>query len=466
MRSRQSDITLADARVKERYERIGTHGQEPVLSFRDDGAAALDWVERYIETLRERPVLAQVKPGEIRARLPAAAPEEPEPFDAVLRDLDDVLMPGVTHWQSPRFFAYFATTGSEPGILAELLVAGLNQIGILWRTSPALQELEEVTLAWLAELLGLPAGWHGHIEDSASMSTVTALAAARAAKPGSRVVVCSEHAHASAAKAARLLELELRTVPGDASYAMQADALDLDGACAVVATIGTTSSTAIDPIPVLADRCAAEGVWLHIDAAYAGSAAVCPELRHLFAGWERADSLVINPHKWLFTPMDCSAFWTRRPEDLRRAFSLVPEYLRVQEDVVSLSEYSIPLGRRFRALKLWAVLRCYGRSGLQQRIREAIGLAERFEGWVRAEPGWELSAPRPFSLVCFRLAGSDEVNEALLERVNATGEVFLSQTRLDGRYVLRLAIGNARTTEEDIRLAWDVLRREAKQLTG
>jgi aromatic-L-amino-acid/L-tryptophan decarboxylase len=436
------------------------------VSLRDDGAAALAWVDDYLESLRERPVLAQVAPGEIRSQLPASAPEEPEPFAAVLRDLDEVLMAGVTHWQSPRFFAYFSSTGSEPAILAELLAAALNQGGILWRASPALQELEEVTLAWLAELLGLPAGWHGHIEDTASTGMVTALAAARAAKPGSRVVICSEHAHSAAAKAARLLELELRTVPGDEHYAMRADALDLDGACAVVATIGTTSSTAIDPIPAIADRCAADGVWLHVDAAYAGSAAVCPELRSLFAGWERADSLTVNPHKWLLTPMDCSAFWTRRPEDLRRAFSLVPEFLRVQEDVVSLSEYSIPLSRRFRALKLWAVLRCYGRSGLRQRIREAIRLAALFEGWVRDQPGWELCAPRPFSLVCFRLAGGDEANEALLERVNATGEVFLSHTRLDGRYVLRLAVGNARTTEDDVRLAWKVLRREAGQLGG
>ena len=443
-----------------------TAAPERRVSFRDDGAAALEWVERYLETVRERRVLAQVEPGAIRARLPASAPQEPEPFAAVLHDLDTVLMPGLTHWQSPRFFAYFATTGSEPAILAELLVAGLNQIGILWRTSPALQELEEVTLAWLAELLGLPAGWHGHIEDTASTGTVTALAAAREAKPGSRVVVCSEHAHSATAKAARLLELELRTVPGDERYALRADALDLEGACAVVGTIGTTSSTAIDPIPAIADRCAAENVWLHIDAAYAGSAAACPELRPHFAGWERADSLVVNPHKWLLTPLDCSTFWTRRPDDLRRAFSLVPEYLRVQEDVVSLSEYSIPLGHRFRALKLWAVLRCYGRSGLQERIREAIRLAALFEGWVRDEPGLELCAPRPFSLVCFRLAASDEANEALLERVNSTGEVFLSHARLDGRYVLRLAVGNARTTEEDVRLAWEVLRREAAQLAG
>jgi aromatic-L-amino-acid/L-tryptophan decarboxylase len=432
------------------------------VSLREDGAATLDWVERYLGTLRERPVLAQVEPGAIRARLPTFAPDGPEPFAAVLRDLDGVLMSGLTHWQSPRFFAYFASTASEPAILAELLTAALNQVGILWRASPALQELEEVTVAWFAELLGLPAGWHGHIEDSASTGTMTALAAARAAKPGCRVVVCTEHTHSAAAKAARLLELELRTVPTDGRHAMRVDQLDLDGACAVVATVGTTSSTAIDPIPAIADRCEAEGVWLHVDAAYAGSAAICPELRHLFAGWARADSLVVNPHKWLFTPMDCSTFWTRRPDDLRRAFSLVPEFLRVQEDVVSLNEYQLPLGRRFRALKLWAVLRCHGRSGLQQRIREAIRLASLFEGWVRDEPGWELCAPRPFSLVCFRLEGSDESNEALLERVNAAGEVFLSHTRLDGRCVLRLAIGNARTAEDDVRLAWDVLRREAK----
>jgi aromatic-L-amino-acid decarboxylase len=431
------------------------------VSFRDDGTAALDWVASYLDGIRERPVLSRLEPGAIRAALPGHAPDAAEPFAAVLRDLDEILMPGMTHWQSPRYFAYFATTGAEPGILAELLAAGLNQVGILWRTSPALQELEEVTLAWLADLLGLPDGLHGHLEDTASTGLVTALAAARAAAPGNRVVVCSEHTHSSTAKAARLLELELRTVPGDAAYAMQPELVDLTGACALVATVGTTSSTAIDPVEALAERCAEAGVWLHVDAAYAGAAAVCPELRPLFAGWERADSVGVNPHKWLFTPMDCSAFFTRRPDDLRRAFSLVPEYLRVDEDVVSLSEYAIPLGRRFRALKLWAVIRCYGREGLQRVIREHLRLAALFEEWVRAEPGWEICAPRPFSLVCFRRDGTDQENEALLEQVNASGEVFLSHTRLDGRFVLRLAIGNARTTEEDVRLAWEVLRREA-----
>ena len=430
--------------------------------FRDDGAAALEWAASYLERVRDLPVLSQVEPGAIRAALPERAPEGPEPFAAVLRDLDEVLMPGLTHWQSPRYFAYFATTASEPGILAELLVAALNQVGILWRASPALQELEEVTLAWLADLLGLPEGLHGHIEDTASTGLITALAAARAASPGKRVVVCSEHTHSSTAKAARLLELEVRAVPGDESHAMRVDRVDLTDACALVATIGTTSSAAVDPVPVLADLCADAGVWLHVDAAYAGSAAVCPELRPLFAGWERADSVGVNPHKWLLTPMDCSAFWSRRPDDLRNAFSLVPEYLRVSEDVVSLSEYAMPLGRRFRALKLWAVLRCHGREGLQAVIREHVRLAESFEAWVQAEPGWELCAPRHFSLVCFRLEGTDEENEALLERVNATGAMFLSHTRLDGRFVLRLAIGNARTTEDDVRLAWDVLRGEAR----
>ncbi len=431
------------------------------MSFREDGAAAVDWVASYLERVRELPVLAQVEPGELRARLPASPPERPEPFANVLRDLDEVLLPGITHWQSPRFFAYFANTGSEPGILAELLSAGLNQVGILWRTSPALQELEELTLDWLAQLLGLPDGLHGHIEDTASTATMVALTAARQAKPGARVVLCSEHAHSSVEKACRLLELEPRLVPVDDAFRMRADALDLDGACAIVATIGTTSTSSIDPVGAVADAATAAGVWLHVDAAYAGSAAVCPELRHHFAGWERADSIVVNPHKWLLTPMDCSTLWTRRPEDLRAAFSLVPEYLRVSEEVASLSEYSPVLGRRFRALKLWAVLRCYGREGLQERIREAIRLAELFEGWVRDEPGWEVVAPRPFSLVCFRRDASDDDNAALLERVNATGEVFLSHTRLNGRHVLRLAVGNARTTEEDVLLAWDVLRREA-----
>ena len=428
------------------------------MTFRDDGAAALDWVARYLERLREYPVLARVEPGEVAARLPAEPPERAEPFADVLRDLDDVLMPGLTHWQSPRYFAYFPSTGSEPGILAELLIAALNQVGILWRTSPALQELEEVTLDWLRQLFGLPPDFRGHLYDTASTGTLAALAAARALAPGRRTVVCSEHTHSSVDKAARILELAVRKIPVDDEYRLRPDQLDLEGACAVIATVGTTSAASVDPVATIAEACSKAGVWLHVDAAYAGSSAVCPELRGFFAGWERADSIVVNPHKWLATPVDCSALWTRRLDAFRDAFSLVPEYLRVSEEVVSLSEISVPLGRRFRALKLWTVLRCFGREGLQAMIREHVRLAALFEEWVRAEPGWEVCAPRHFSLVCFRRDGTDQENEAILERVNASGEAFLSHTRLDGRYVLRLAISNARTTEDDVRRAWEVLK--------
>ena len=429
------------------------------MNLHEDGLAALAWVERYLEGVGERPVLAQVAPGDLRAALPSHPPEHGEPFADVLRDLDELVLPAVTHWQHPRFFAYFATTGSEPGILAELLAAALNNVGILWRTSPALQELEEVTTAWLAALLGLPAGWHGQLEQGASLSTLAALAAARDAKPGARIVVCSEHAHSSVDKACRLLGLELRKAPADDEFRLQPEALDLDGACAVVATVGTTSSTSVDPVAAIADACAATGVWLHVDAAYAGSAMVCPEFRWAFEGVDRTDSLVVNPHKWLSTPQGCSALWTRRPDDLRAAFSLVPEYLRTRDEVVSQSEYGPELGRSFRALKLWAVLRCYGREGLQERIRRSVGQAARFEEWVRAEPGWELCAPRPFSVVCFRREGDDAENEALLERVNATGEIFISHTRLAGRYVLRFATGSARTTDADVERAWELIRK-------
>ena len=430
-------------------------------SFREDGALAVDWVASYLERVRDLPVLSQVVPGEIRAALPAAPPEEPEPFAAILEDLDRVLVPALTHWQSPRFFAYFATTASEPGVLAELLIAGLNQVGILWRTSPALQELEELTVDWLRQLVGLPDAFSGHIEDTASTGVLASVIAARSVNPDRNVLVASEHAHSVGEKAARLLGLELRKVPTDDEFRMRPDLLGAEDACAVVATVGTTGMASVDPVPEIARRCASAGAWLHVDAAYAGSAAILPELRHHFAGWELADSVGVNPHKWLGVPMDCSVLWTRRLDDFRNAFSLVPEYLRSPDDALSLSEVSIPLGRRFRALKLWAVLRCYGRVGLQQRLREHLRLAELFESWVSGDPGWEVAAPRHFSLVCFRREGSDEDNERLLDRVNRSGEAFLSHTRLGNRFVLRLAVGNFRTTEGDVRLAWDVLRREA-----
>jgi len=436
-----------------------------VTDLRADGAAVLEWAAAYLERVGELPVLAQVAPGEIRARLPDSVPETGEPFTAVLRDLDEVLLPGVTHWQHPRYFAYFATSASEPAILAELLAATLNSVAILWRTAPAATELEAVVLDWTAKLLGLPPGWHGHIEDSASTSTLAALVAAREAT-GRGEVVCSEQAHSSVEKATRMLGMRLRRVPCDSVLRLRVDALgDLRDAAAVVATVGTTASAAVDPVPEIAAACQPAGTWLHVDAAYAGSAMVCPELRWAFAGVQHADSVVVNAHKWMLTPMDCSLLWSRRPEDLRAAFSLIPEYLRTPdaEDALSLSEYGPPLGRRFRALKLWAVLRCHGRAGLQAQIRSAVGLAATFEGWVDAEPGWELCAPRAFSVVCFRLQGSDERNRALLEAVNASGEIFISHAVLDGRYVLRLAVGNWRTTEQDLTRAWAALRQESSR---
>jgi aromatic-L-amino-acid decarboxylase len=434
-----------------------------LTDLRSDGQAALEWAASYLERVGDLPVLAQVQPGEIRARLPAQAPEDPEPFSAVLADLDEVLLPGMTHWQHPRFFAYFATSATPPGILAEMLAATLNSVGFLWRTAPASTELEGVVLDWVAKLLGLPEGWHGHIEDTASTGTMAAIIAARETT-GRDEIVCSEHTHSAVDKAARMLGIRLRKVPTDSQFRLRVDELGrLEDAAVVVATVGTTACASVDPVPEIADACAAAGTWLHVDGAYAGTAMVCPEHRWAFAGVERADSLVVNPHKWMLTPMDCSLLWTSRPADLRAAFSLVPEFLRTPdaEDALSLSEYGPALGRRFRALKLWAVLRCHGRSGLQAHVRSGVELAARFAEWVSAEPGWEVCAPRHFSLVCFRAPGGDHSNRALLERVNAGGEMFISHAALDGRYVLRLAIGQVTTTEDDVRRAWDVLRREA-----
>ncbi len=437
-----------------------------MTSLREDGPAALEWAARYLERVGDLPVLAPVAPGEIRARLPEAPPEDPEPFSAVLRDLDEVLLDGVTHWQHPRYFGYFATSSSEPAILAELLAATLNSVAILWRTAPAATELEGVVLDWVAQLLGLPEGWHGHIEDTASTSTLAALIAAREATRR-EVVVCSDQAHSSVRKAARMLGMRMRVVPTDSEFRMRADSLgDLSDTAAVVATVGTTASTSVDPVGEVAGLAQGAGAWLHVDAAYAGAAMVCPEFRWAFEGVERADSLVVNAHKWMLTPTDCSLIWTRRPEDFRRAFSLVPDYLRTPdaEDALSLSEYGPALGRRFRALKLWAVLRCHGRSGLQAHIRSGVALAAAFETWVSAEDGWEVCAPRRFSVVCFRVAGDDEHNRALLERVNASGEIFISHAMLGGRYVLRLAVGQMSTTLPDVERAWDALRREANAI--
>ncbi len=438
-------------------------------------------------------MLAQVSPGEITAMLPAHPPREGEPLAAILADVDRVIVPGLTHWNHPAFMAYFGITGSPPGILGETVAAALNVNAMLWRTSPAATELEQVTLRWAAELMGLPAGWFGQITDTASSSTLWALAGAREAAgldvrtrgmagradlPPLRVYT-SQEAHSSVEKACITLGLGqegLVKIPTDAEYRMRVDALREAVAAdvaagrrpiAVVATVGTTSSTSIDPVAAAADVCAEHGMWLHVDAAYGGAAAVVPELRGVLAGCERADSLVVNPHKWLLTPIDCSLLYTSRPEVLRAAFSVVPEYLRSSEDdVVNLMDYGVALGRRFRALKLWMVLRAYGADGLAAVIRGHVELARRLEAAIRDEPGWELLAPVPFSTVCFRHhpAGVDDEaelrarNEAIIERVNATGRAFISHTDLKGRYAVRVAIGNAATTAEHVDRVWDLLR--------
>ena len=428
------------------------------MTFRDDLNLAADWADAYLQRVGGLPVAAQVDPGSIRAQLPAAPPEHGEPFEAMLRDLDAIVVPGLTHWNHPRFFAWFANTGSEPGVLAELLVAALNVNAFTWLSSPAATELEVTVLDWLAQRLGLPDGWHGHIEDTASTATVAALAAARTRKPGG-VVYASEQANFSVEKAARLVGLEYRKLPVDDAFRMLPD-VDLSDATALVATVGTTGTTSVDPVGALADRCEAAGVWLHVDAAYAGSAAVCPELRWCLDGVDRADSVVVNPHKWLFTPMDCSALWTRRPEAFHEAFALVPDYLAATPEAVDIKDYGPALGRRFRALKLWFVLRWYGAEGLRTLIREHVRLAQLFASWVEAEDGWEIFAPHPFSTVCFRHASGG--NHEIARRATATGECFVQATMLRGQDVIRLAIGNERTTEDDIRRTWEVLCRSVQ----
>ena len=457
---------------------------------------AAEWIARYLDDVDRLPVLAQVKPGEIAAALPEHPPAHGEPLEAILADVDRVIVPGLTHWNHPGFMAYFGITGSPPGILGETIAAALNVNAMLWRTSPAATELEQVTLRWTAELLGFPTGWFGQITDTASSSTLWALAAAREAAgldirgrgmagrddlPPLRVYT-SQEAHSSVEKACIVLgfgQEGLIKIPTDAEFRMRPDALrDAVAAdvaagrrpIAAVATVGTTSSTSIDPVSAVADVCAGHGMWLHVDAAYGGAAAVVPEMRAVVAGCERADSLVVNPHKWLLTPVDCSLLYTARPDDMRAAFSLVPEYLRSNgDDVVNLMDYGVALGRRFRSLKLWMVLRAYGADGLAAIVAGHVELARRLEAAVRAEPGWELLAPVPFSTVCFRYrpGGVDDeaelraVNEAILERVNASGRALVSHTDLKGRYALRVAIGNAATTAEHVDRAWDLLREGA-----
>jgi aromatic-L-amino-acid decarboxylase len=435
-------------------------GLIPTFDLRRDGYASIDWAANYLENVRKFPVMSQLSPGDVAALLPERMPERAEPFSAVLADLDRVILPGITHWQHPRFFSYFATTSSEPAILAELLAATLNQVALIWRASPASTELEAVTMAWLADLLGLGEGWHGHIEDTASTSTLAAMVAARH-RSGHNAVVFSEHAHSSVEKDVRILGMESRKVAADDAFRMRvsgvAEQLARGDVACVVATAGTTSAASFDPIPEIAELCGRHGVWLHVDAAYAGSAWACPEFRASQAGVADADSLVVNPHKWLLVPSDCSALFTRRPEALREAFTIVPEYLRTDDEAANLSDYGPALGRRFRSLKLWATMRCFGRAGIQEFIRRSVRLAQRFATWVDADPEWEL-VHSSLSLVCFRFNGSDEENLAIVERVNRSGEIFITHTRLADRIVLRLAVGYLHTTEDDVAFAWSILK--------
>jgi aromatic-L-amino-acid decarboxylase len=470
-------------------------------TFRKNGHELVDWIANYLEHSEQYPVLSRVKPGEIAAALPDHAPEDSEPFDAIMADFERVIVPGLTHWNHPGFMAYFAITASAPGVLAEFLSAALNQQAMLWRTSPAATELEAVTLGWLRKLIGLPDSFEGVIYDTASIATMHALIAAReTAVENVRekglagrldvprlAVYCSDQTHSSIDKAVIAIGLgheSLRKIATDGEFRMRVDALEAAIArdraggvlpVAVVPTVGTTSTTSIDPVPAVADICAREQIWMHVDAAYGGVAAMLPSHAHVLDGVDRADSVVVNPHKWLFTPFDLSAFYCRRMDVVRAAFSLTPEYLRTSEPagVRNLMDTGVQLGRRFRSLKLWMILRTFGARELRGQLMRHIELARQFASWVDAHTDFERLAPVPFSVVCFRWrpatgtlseAELDTRNETLIDRINKTGEIFLSHTRLHDRLAIRVAIGHLKTTERHVRRAWDLISSEATRL--
>jgi aromatic-L-amino-acid/L-tryptophan decarboxylase len=465
--------------------------------FRRLAHATADWMADYLEGVRSLPVFPDVEPGSIRRRLPTDPPEDGEPMDRVLADFRELIVPGITHWNHPRFFGYFAITASAPGILGEMLASVLNVNAMVWRSSPAATELEEVATDWLRRLLGLPAAFDGVINDTASSSTLYALAAAREVawpeaheeglfgrEPGR--VYASDQAHSSVEKAVLTLGLGrmgFGAVPSDEAFRMDVGALERrlreDVAAgirpvAIVATLGTTSSASIDPVSDIADLAAEYGAWLHVDAAYGGPAALVPEVAARFAGWERADSIVVNPHKWLFTPIDCSVLYCRRPEELVRAFSVVPEYLTStdQASARSLMDYGVSLGRRFRALKLWFVMRAFGRAGLADRIGRHLRLAGALASEVEREDAWEIAAPVHLATVAIRFApgwdaeDEDEANRRIIERVNRSGDAFLTHTVLAGKTVIRVSIGNLETTEQDVAILWRGLRAAANAVAG
>jgi aromatic-L-amino-acid decarboxylase len=461
--------------------------------FRRWGKALVDWIADYREGIERYPVLSQLEPGEVRRRLPPEPPETGEGFDAVLADLDRIVLPGITHWQHPSFFAYFPSNASYPSVLGELASAGLGVQGMLWATSPAATELETHVLDWLVSALDLPAGFRsgsdggGVIQDTASSAALCALVAARerARDEGVRgglTAYASTQAHSSIEKAVRIAGLGpggVRLIEVDEGYRMRPDALAAamaaDRAAGltpvfVCATVGTTSSLAVDPVAEIGPLCRDAGgrspAWLHVDAAMAGTAALCPEHRWIHEGLEHADSYCFNPHKWMFTAFDCDAFWVRDRAALVRSLSVLPEYLRntatESGKVIDYRDWQVPLGRRFRALKLWFVLRTYGLEGLRRRVRRHVELARDFASWVAADERFELVVPPSLNLICFRLRGGDEENEALLGRLNASGALYLTHTRLGGRYTLRMSIGQTDTEERHVRAAWERIRAEAE----
>jgi len=469
--------------------------------FRHEAHELVDWMADYMDTVRNLRVVPDVRPGEIRSQLAADPPESPESFDRIFEDFRKIVVPGMTHWNHPGWFGYFPANTSPPSILAEMLTAVIGAQCMSWQTSPAAAELEQVVMEWLRRMLGLPHGFTGVIQDTASTATLVALLTAReratgyafaekgAAAPGADrlTVYASTEIHSSIDKGVKLAGIgleRLRKIPVDETYALVPDALEeairrdvdrgLTPAC-VVAVVGSTSSTALDPLRPVGEICRRYRAWLHVDAAYAGTAAILPERRAILDGIELADSFVFNPHKWMFTNFDCSAYFVQDVDALVRTFSITPEYLKTAHDaeVANFRDWGIQLGRRFRALKLWFVIRAYGVEGLRSMIRRHIDLAEEFRGWVDAHPDFEVMAPAPLGLVCFRYrphgAGSDgpdldRLNERLLAAVNETGRVHLTHTKLGGRYAIRMSIGQTRTSRREVEGAWRLFVERASDL--
>jgi aromatic-L-amino-acid decarboxylase len=459
--------------------------------FRTLGHHVVDWIADYLADIRHYPVVSRIEPGGLLYSLPQQAPETSEPMAEILADFERQIVPAITHWNHPRFHAYFSVSASGPGILGEMLTAALNVNGMLWKSCPAATELEQLTLDWLRQWIGLNKEdhWFGIIYDTASISTMHAIAAARErADPETRTaggsqsltMYCSEQAHSSVEKGAISIGIgqhNVHKIGLDDDFRLRPDLLDQAIAkdlaagrkpFCIVAAIGTTATTSIDPVPAIADIAKRHNAWLHVDAAYAGPAAIVPELRHHFEGWELADSIVLNPHKWLATPIDVSVLYTRHPDILKRAFTLIPDYLKTSEDsqVINYMDYGVQLGRRFRALKLWFVMRYFGREKLAEMIREHVRLAQQFAQWVESDERFEVASPVPFSLVNIRLKSTDAANIDLMDRVNASGVAFLSPVVLRGKTCVRVAIGNIKTTEADLKATWEAIQSAATQPSG